>query len=135
MLSEHHIVNLIDRSGKHNFTAEVNWNPEDAKSNKSKVIRLKCSDGKEAYVTREDLLQFFFAIGTPEQQQKLMPQTLTKMRWYETILTVKAHKDIRRGEEVTFPVKLSLPPIEDEVVSAIAQSKTRTSFPIIGQTA
>lgn len=133
MLTEHHIVNLIDRSGKHNFTAEVNWNPEDAKTNNSKVIKLACADGKTAYITREDLLQFVFAIGTGEQQQKLMPQTLTKMRWYETVLTVKAHKNIQKGENITFPVKLSLPAIEDEVVGAIAQSKTRTNIPIVGQ--
>src|SRR3990167_3324194 len=131
MLTEHHIVNLIDQSGKHNFTAEVNWDDND-KINNSKIVRLACSDGKAAYIKREHLLEFLFAIGTPEDQIKMVPQTLKKVRWYETVLSIKATKNIAKGEEIVFPVKLTLPPIEEEVINEVKIRKTKTNIPIIG---
>ena len=132
MLTENHIFCPDDQGGKTKVEFEVNWNPNDETTNTSKVVRLSC-DGKAAYIKREDLMNFLFAIGLPEDQRKMIPQTLTKVRWYETVLGIKAKKDIRRGEEVRFAVKLSLPPIQDEIVGEIKRSQTKTNIPIIGK--
>lgn len=119
MLTEHEKFLMIDLGKKNDFHCEVNFRADDESTNKCKVFKFTFPDGKEAFIRREDLLQMFFACGKPEDQQKMIPQRLTSTRWYETVLSVRAGKDIRKGENITFPIKLSLPPIEQEVVSEI----------------
>lgn len=132
MLTEHHKCNFIDQSDKHAFTAEVNWEPDNEKTNNSKIVKLHCEDGKYAYIKREHLLEFLFAIGQPEDQQKMIPQTLTSTRWYETVLSIKATKNIRKGEEIVFPIKLSLPPIEQEIIAEAKRTAIKTNIPLVG---
>lgn len=105
---------------------EVNWNDKDAKSNESKIVKFIWPDGNTTLVKREHLMGVLFALGTPEQQRKMIPQTMSKVRWYETVLTVKASKDVRKGEDLTFPVKLSLPPIEEEVIQELGKNLTES---------
>ncbi len=113
---------LIDQAKKNDFHIEVNWKPEDPLTNNCRIFKFTFPDGKEAYIKKGDLYQMLFACGQPEEQQKMIPQRLTKTRWYETVLGITATKDIRKGEKMTFPIKLSLPPIEQEVVSEIKKS-------------
>ena len=133
MLLEHEKFLLVDKNGKYKLFAEINWEPNNQNTNEGKVLKFTCPGGEELYVDRKILNEMLFAIGRPEDQQKLIPQKLTRTRWYETVLSVKATKDIRKGEEIVFPIKLSLPAIEEEVIGEIKKSKTKTNIPLIGK--
>lgn len=122
MINEYDKLRLIDSSGNDNhLLIEVNWNLEDNETNRCKILRLTYPDGKHAYVKKEHLLSFLFAIGKPEEQRALIPTKITRVRWYETVVGVTAKKDIRKGEKIRFPIKLSLPKIEDEVIGELSK--------------
>ena len=122
MIKTYEKFRIVDLAGKPAVEIEVNWELNNTEMNECKVLKFNYPDGTVSYVKRELLNQLLFAIGTPEEQRKLIPQKLTKVRWYETILGVKATKDIRKGEMINFPIKISLPPIEEEVISELAKS-------------
>ena len=122
MIKTYEKFRIIDSAGKSAVVIEVNWNPYNPETNECKILKFNYPDGTTSYVKRELLNQFLFAIGTPEMQRKIIPQKLTKVRWYETILGVKATKDIRKGEMINFPIKISLPPIEEEVIGELTKS-------------
>ena len=132
MLKTHEKFWLMDKAGKHKLFAEVNWNPKDSSTNECRVVRFTCPNGDEIHVDKKHLLEMLFAMGKPEEQQKMIPQKLTRVRWYETVLSIKAKKDIHRGELITFPIKLSLPPLEEEVVGEIRESAIKSNIPLIG---
>ena len=94
MLTEHHIVNLPDLGKNAKFELEVNWDAKNPATNDSKVVRLSCECGKTAYVARERLNEFLFAIGTGEDQQKMIPQTISRVHEQVLKLAIKATKDI-----------------------------------------
>lgn len=121
MIKHYEKFRLEDENKNNEFFAEVNWDVKDKKTNDSKLIRFTFPDGTTSVVRRDILNSIMFAIGTPEQQQNMIPQTISKVRWYETVLNVQAKKDIRKGESVVFPVKLSLPPIEEEILGDLRQ--------------
>lgn len=116
MLTDHEKFRVQDQGGKNDFFFEVNFNKEDEKTNDCKVVKVVFPNKQEAYIKREHLHAILFAIGNEEQQQKLIPQKVVHSRWYETILSVKATKDIRKGEQITFPVRLSMPDQTEEVI-------------------
>ena len=136
MLVEHHVFIPDDRAKKHKFTFEVNWNESDKATNDSKIIKIGCSCGKSSYVKREDMLQFFFAIGTVEDKKKMIPQSITRVHEQDMFVGIKATKDIRKGEEVNFKFKVSIP---CSVVDAIGEVRVEKAMadkvPIIGKKA
>ena len=133
MLKSHEKFLLIDKNGKHKLVAEVNWQPENEDINDCKIVKFTCPSGEEVYVDKKHLLEMLFVMGSQEEKAKMIPQTLTRTRWYETVLSVTAKKDIHKGEEIVFPIKLSLPSTEEEIIGEIRESKTRTNIPIIGK--
>ena len=115
MLRSHEVLRIPDIYKKDTgIRLEVNWNPEDKETNECKIVKISFGD-KDFYVKREHLHALMFAIGNPGEQRNLIPQTLTQVKWYETVLSVKATKDIRKGENITFPIKISLPKTEEVV--------------------
>ena len=88
---------------------EVNWAPDDKETNNCKVIKMTFPDGKQHYLDVKVFMEVLFAIGKPEDQQKMIPQTLETIHHYKTVLGIKASKDIAKGEMINFPVELSIP--------------------------
>ena len=131
MITDHEIFNIPDLRGQAKFELEVNWNKDDGTSNNCQVIKLRCPDGKEAYVKRDHLLAMLFAIGKPGDQMKMIPQKMTRVRRYETMVGVKANKDIAKGEMVNFRVSIPLPTIEDEVIGDVKKWAQEQSKQII----
>ena len=115
MITSHERFRMQEDGGPEWFL-EVNWDTKDEKTNASKVVKVTFPDGKSAFVKKEHLLSVLFAIGNESEQMRMVPETLKRVRWYETTLSVTAKKDIKKGEELVFPVKLSLPPVEEEVI-------------------
>ena len=119
MLITNEKFRIIDKNNRSTgIVLEVNWSPKDDKTNKCQIIKLTY-DGKEYFVDRNLFLEFVFAIGRPEDQQKMIPQTITNVKWYETILGIKATKDIHKGEMINVPIKLTLPTQERDTISEI----------------
>ena len=110
MLKEYEKFHLIDvNEASTNIFLEVNWNSKDELTNDCKVLRLTLPDGKQYFISRKILLEILFAIGKPEDQQKMIPQTLETVHHYKTVLGIKATKQIGKGEMINFPIELSVP--------------------------
>lgn len=115
MLKQYEKLRLVDENKNNELLLEVNWK-DDPKISECKIIKLTFPSGEECYVKRESLMSVLFLMGTPEQQRKMIPQTLSKVRWYETVVSVRAKNDIAKGQLITFPIKLSLPTIQEEII-------------------
>ena len=110
MLTEHEKFNLVDPNmASTGVSLEVNWNPEDELTNDCKVLKMTLPDGSVKFIERKILLEILFAIGKPEDQRKMIPQTLETIHHYKSVLGIKASKDIGKGEMINFPIELSVP--------------------------
>lgn len=103
---------------------EVNWNPSDSKTNECKLIKLTFPNGESSLVKREHLNAIMFTMGTEEEQRQLTPQTLTRIRNYETTLGITAKKDIRKGEKINVHVKIPIPLSQEDVLAMERKEKT-----------
>lgn len=121
MLETHEKFRLSDIPKKNDLFAEVNWS-KNKNIDGCKVVKFTLGE-KEAVIDVRELNSMMFAIGNPEAQQKMIPQIIRKSRWYETVISVKAKKDIHKGEEITFPLKITLPTEEEAVISEVKREK------------
>ncbi len=119
MITNHEKFRLIDENKNGEFFIEVNWNEKDATINECKLLKFVFPDGKCIFVKREHLNAILFAIGKEEDQRKMIPLKLSHVKWYETTVSIKAKKDIHKGENITFPIKITLPSVEQEAISEI----------------
>ena len=121
MIHEPQKFQLPDEGKKNNIIAEVNWNPNDVKTNECKLIRLTLPNGEVTLLKREFLNQILFAIGDPEDQRKLLPQKIETVHHQVMNLKIKAKKDIKKGEDIWLKeIALSVPcSIAREVVGGV----------------
>lgn len=110
---------MIDQAKRNNFFAEVNWNLKDEKTNKCQVIKFTFPNGDKAYIKKKHLFEMLFAIGAPKEQQKMIPQVIRRSRHYETKIGVTTTRDIKKGEKLVFPLKLTLPTFEEEAIAEL----------------
>lgn len=123
MIKTHEQILVPDINRENPLVVEVNWNPKDKKTNECKVVRLIYPNGQTALVKREHLHGVLFSIGREEDQQKLVPQTLTRIRNYETMLGITATKNIAKGEKINVHVKIPIPLTQDDVYAGARSSK------------
>ena len=111
MIQDYQKMQLPDESkGGKNLIMEVNWSPDDPKTGQCKMIRLTYPNGDTAIVKREHLNQVLFAIGRPEDQRKLIPRKIEAVHWRPVRLSIKAEKDIRKGEQIILKqITISVP--------------------------
>lgn len=108
MLDTYEKFQLVDEDKKNNFFIEVNFKLDDELTNGCKILRVTFPNGDVSYLKREYLNELLFAIGKPEDQQKMIPQTLETVHHYKTVLGLKATKDISKNEMINFPINLSI---------------------------
>ncbi len=130
MLKAYNKLRVPDENKSQDVLLEVNWNASDKSSNECKLIRITMGD-KTALVKKEHFYSLLFAMGTEEQQRKIVPEVKKTTRWYETVITVKAKKDIKAGEDLTFPLKLTLPTVEEEVIGQMKEELAKDGQIII----
>ena len=118
MIEKYDKFRISDLNKEKDFFVEVNYK-DDPEINQCKILKITFPNKDVAYVKRDQLMAFLFAIGRPEDQRKMIPQRIRRTRWYETVIGVKATKDIRKGEMMNFPIKISLPDVSEEVISEI----------------
>lgn len=110
MIQDYQKMQIPDegRDGKH-LVMEVNWSKKKEVAG-CKLIKLIYPNGDTAVVKREHLNQVLFALGNPEDQRRLIPQKVETVHWRPMRLSIKAEKDIRKGEEIVLPrVMISVP--------------------------
>ena len=117
MLKGYEKFKVPDMNKTRYMTWEVNWNEGDPVTNECKVIRVTFPNGDLMSIKREHLNAILFALGNSEEQRQMVPQTLHRSKWYETILGITAMKNIQKGEKINVRVKIPLPTVSEEVVS------------------
>jgi len=93
------------KMGNEKITIEANW---DAGVTPGKAFKITV-DGKEAILERDDLYALLMLFGDEEQQSDLIPVQQTQVRAITRLITVKAKKDIKRGEEIKFAYEYFVP--------------------------
>lgn len=121
MIKSYEKFRLVDEGKRNEFYLEVNWNEKDPKSNECKLIKVTFPNGETCIIRRDILVSVLFAFGTEEQQQKMIPQKISQVRFLKTTLGIKATRDIHKGEMINIPVDLKLPSIEEEVIGSIRE--------------
>ena len=124
MLSEHEKFYMQDKGKKNHFFIEVNYEG----NAQCKTLKFTFPNGDVAFIDKKHLVELVFAIGKPSEQREIVPQTITRTKWYETVLSVKATKDIRKGENITFPIKISIPDQTEEIVGSLKDRLKTKSF-------
>ena len=119
MIKSYQKFRLKDKRKKNDLFAEVNWSEADDIKD-CKVVKFTLGD-KAAYVEKEWLNTFLFTIGKRAEQVKMIPQKILRSREYNTIVGIKAMKDIKKGEEIRARISLTLPSVEEEVISEVAK--------------
>ena len=79
------------------------------------TVEFKINEEK-VIISLGDLRTILFALSDNEEQKKMMPLQMVTQRKYQTMLGVKAQKDIKKGEVINFKVDIPLPPIEKEIM-------------------
>lgn len=132
MIETHERFRMMDLDKKNNFFIEVNWNPNDDKTNQCKVLKIEFPNGDTTFLDRKHFNELLFAIGKPEDQQKMIPQTTETVHWRRTTLGVKATKDIRKGEMMNFPIEISFPcGLANEIIAGVKKPKTGDKSPLL----
>ena|SRR3990167_8950358 len=121
MLLSHEKFRLMDEAKKNDFFAEVNFEEDNKDTNECKIFKFTFPNGDVAHIQRKYLLEMLFACGKPEDQQKMIPQTLETVHHYKTVLGIKATNDIAKGEMVNFPIELSVPcnALRQDIIGAL----------------
>jgi len=115
MIDEYEKLVLPDENSGKDIIVEVNYEDNPA-TDQCKILKLTLPDIKNVFIKKEYLMSLMFAIGNAEEQRKSIPQRISHSRWYDTVVSVKATKDIRKDEKITFPIRISLPAYEEEVL-------------------
>lgn len=129
MITSYEKFRIEDLKGEKDLLIEVNYSKNDEVKD-CKTLKLTFPDGSQSFVKREHLFAFLFSIGTSDNQRDMVPEKLRHSRHYETVISVKAKKDIAKGELITFPLKITLPTIEEEVIGkAVDKEKSSLILP------
>jgi len=117
MIKDYDKFRIFDKDGKTLFYVEVNWK-DDPAINECKLLKMTPADNpdKHYFVQKEMLMGLLWVIGTNEEQRKMIPGTIKKTRLYESVIGIKAQKDIKKGEMINFPLRLTLPSIDEEII-------------------
>lgn len=126
MLDEHEKFEMKDESGTNHFFMEVNWNPENKNINQCKIIKFTFPGGKTAFIKKEHLHALLFALGTPDEQQKMIPVKLTQVRHWISDLYLTMTKDVKRGDIVKTKVDITLPSVSEEVIGEFAKGMIKS---------
>lgn len=120
MISDYEKFNIIDCNGKKTgITVEVNWKPKDEESNECKILKITLPDGIRYYIPKTGFMSLLWAIGNSQEQMDMIPKKVRRVKWYETLLGITATKDIRKGEMINVPVRISLPTIGEEIIGEV----------------
>lgn len=110
MISYYEKFRLIDEGKEKDFFAEVNWNKKDKASKDCKLIKFTFPNGETAVIKKELLNAMLFAMARADEQRQMIPVKIQPVHWKTVQVSLKATKDIRKGEDIIMnPFKVSVP--------------------------
>ena len=134
MIDEYELFELPDEGGNSNgFRMEVNWDKKNLKDTKEEnlikesiedlkdplkglkgKIMLKNKDGVEikCIIDIEQLNGLLFLLAKPETQEKSLTGIVKRVKEVPITLTIKAKKDIHKGETIKVLHRMMIPEIE-----------------------
>lgn len=120
MIKDHQVLRVPTFDGG-TIEFEVNFNDsEDVKD--CQVIRVRNEKNELLCVLkRDDLMAAMLLIGTANDQKKLLPMKLTKIRKVERMLTFdwKATRDYKKGDQITIKAPwIDTIPETEEILAA-----------------
>lgn len=94
-----------------NMAVEVNYNEE---VKPCKLIKFTFTDPKTKKQVVEtidhgELYSLLMLFGNDKEQEALIPTTKTELRVIERLLHVRAKKDMKEGDVITFPYRYAIP--------------------------
>ena len=128
MIEGHEKFRMQDLAKKNDLYIEVNWDNKEENS-QCKILRVTLLNGETAFISRDNMMAMLFAIGQPHEQRDMIPYKIRSTKWYETIISVKARKKIEKGESITFPLKITLPSVEEEIAGKWAKKSSSIITP------
>lgn len=118
MLTTYEKFRMQDVAGKNDWFVEVNYDEKEMTKNCG-TLKVTFPDGTQAYTKRDFLNAMLFVIGSPEEQSKMIPQTLIHKRRFTGLVCMKAKKDIARGEDIIATCFHDLPDFEERIISKV----------------
>jgi len=95
---------------KNGLTILANWNEAVTPCKMFKFI----IGGKEVIMSRDDLYTLLFLFANEEQMTDLIPVKDTELTMIRRLIKVKAQKNIKKGQFITFPYNYAIPKGEYE---------------------
>jgi len=117
MMEDFNKYKFPDKKNNKGLVFEVNYSTDD-KVFPCKMIKWYVGD-EMGFIEAKHLFEFLFTIGSRNEQRKMIPQELTRVKHYETIIGIKATKDIRKGEMINVPISITLPTEREEAIAEI----------------
>jgi hypothetical protein len=96
------------------MSVEVNWNAHVTPCKKFKFIWKGDGPPIEQVVDRNEVYAMLFMFGDDNQQVDLIPVKTEKIRAINTMMGIRAKKDIRKGETIKFRHTYFMPEREYE---------------------
>lgn len=125
MLETHQVMKIKTQNGAQ-AELEINYS-SNKKVIKSQMIKFKIN-GQEAEIKRNDFIAYMLAIGRMEDQKKLLPMTVTRIRKLERMLTfeIKLKKNHEAGETIIVqaPWIDEIPETEEVFAGNIAKKRS-----------
>ena len=122
MLHTHEILGVPSLNNKE-IKMEVNWQPDNPETNECKVLKFIFPNGEELFIKKEHFFSLLMIIGSPEEQKKAIPISITQQRHWQSNLFIMLNKDMKRGEILKVPVNIPLPAVSEEIVGAVLKGK------------
>lgn len=104
MIKESRKINVQDYSGKgKDLELLVNWN---SVVKDCKYVQFKIGDEK-CIIKKENFLYLSFLMADEKEQDKIIQADLKNVQNRNTIISIEATRDIKKGESLNIPVTIS----------------------------
>jgi hypothetical protein len=120
MLKEHNKCSLPDQSNNHN-NLDVEIFPD------KEEVKLSMG-GKEGWISIKDLYALAFIIVGKDEQDSLMPIKQVEVTKYRKQLSVKAKKDMKKGEFLTFNYEFDVPTAIEQNLRGIVEKRNSSGL-------
>ena len=128
MLSDHQVMKLRTAQGQE-LQVEVNYS-KNKKVENCQMVKFHF-DGKEFEVKQSDLVAMMMVIGSVENQKKMLPMKMTRIRKMERLLTFEfnAKKAYEKGEVIRIQAPwIDTVPETEEVFAGVVSGKKKSHF-------
>lgn len=100
---------------------EVNWEPSVIPCKKIRITL----GSYEQIIDHDEFFSMMFLFGNEAEQERNIKITETEMRIVERMISVRAQKDMKTGEVLSFPYKYAIPESEYQKLKELHPNSIR----------